>query len=367
MKVLHVTGTHLPETYGGVEETINQICINSKQYGIESRVFTLSPNPFPKVIQVNGYEVTRVKKSFEIASCRFSLGGINAFKELAEWADIIHYHYPWPFADFLHFYCKVNKKSIVTYHSDIVRQKFLFHIYKFLMTLFLKNMDRIIATSTNYANSSKVLKKYKEKLEIIPIGVNEESYPKPTKSEINLVQSIVGNNFFLFIGMFRKYKGLHFLLEASKNLSINIVIAGNGPLERKLKRMANNLGLTNIHFVGEVSAVEKVALLKLCLGVVFSSYLRSEAFGVSLIEGTMYGKPLISTELTTGSSYINLNGVTGIVVPPSDVIALIKAMIKISSDLSLSKKMSYSSRLRYEKLFTGKMMGHKYSSLYKSL
>jgi len=366
-RVLHIASTYFPDSHGGVEEVIRQICLNTNSHGIESRVFTLSPNPFPIKIMVEGCDVFRAKKNFEIASCRFSIEAITKYKELVDWADIIHYHFPWPFADFLHLFCKVQKKSIVTYHSDVVRQKNLNKLYTPVMHAFLKSVDKIVATSLNYSQSSPVLKQYRDKVEVIPIGLDESSYPVPSKSEVDLVESKTGNDFFLFVGMFRKYKGLNYLLQSAQEISMKIVIAGKGPLEKELKQIVSKLGLLNVQFLGEVSEVEKVALFKLCRAVVLPSHLRSEAFGVTLIEGAMYGKPLISTELNTGTSYINLNGKTGIVVPPRDYISLKNAIIRISSDLSLSKKMGHSSRLRYEELFTGQIMGEKYLDLYNAL
>ena len=67
-------------------------------------------------------------------------------------------------------------------------------------------------------------------------------------------------------------------------------------------------------------------MFELCFAVLFPSHLRSEAFGISLLEGAMYGKPLISSEIGTGTTYINIDKETGLVVPPSDPIALREAM-----------------------------------------
>ena len=58
----------------------------------------------------------------------------------------------------------------------------------------------------------------------------------------------------------------------------------------------------------------------------FPSHLRSEAFGISLLEGAMFGKPMISSEIGTGTSYINIAGETGLVVPPNAPQALHEAM-----------------------------------------
>jgi glycosyltransferase involved in cell wall biosynthesis len=367
MRVLHVTGTFYPDGFGGIEEVIRQICINTSPLGVESKIFTLSSSPSSRAIDREGFEIFIAKKTIEIGSCGFSIKGPAMFKELVQWADIIHYHFPWPFADFLHFFCKVNKKSIVTYHSDIVRQKVLKIFYQPLMHKFLQGMDKIIATSPNYLQSSATLQKYKEKVTVIPIGISEKTYPIPSEVDTASVQKIVGHDFILFIGMFRQYKGLNFLLEALSKTNKQCVIAGTGPLEKQLKRKANSLGLCNVHFVGEVNEIDKVILLKLCIAVVFSSHLRSEAFGVSLVEGSMFGKPLISTELGTGTSFINLNGKTGIIVPPGTILPLVKAIDVISNDRSLSKKMGLTARAHYEKNFTGIKMGQEYSNIYNNL
>ncbi|MEJ2610669.1 MAG: glycosyltransferase, partial [Candidatus Thiodiazotropha sp.] len=85
-------------------------------------------------------------------------------------------------------------------------------------------------------------------------------------------------------------------------------IAGAGPTERELKERVTRLGLNNVHLLGHVDDAEKVALMRLCRAVVFPSHLRSEAFGVTLLEGAIHSKPLISTEIGTGTSYINIDG-----------------------------------------------------------
>jgi glycosyltransferase involved in cell wall biosynthesis len=367
MRVLHLTSTYRPDSFGGIESSIYQLCLSLKPLGIESRVMTLTTNSDISEIDISGVKVFRAKQSFIIASNRFSFQSISLFKELIEWADIIHYNYPWPFSDLLHFYCGVNKKTVVTYHADIVKQKKLKYLYKPLQNAFLRDMTKIVCTSLNYAQSSPILQRYKEKLEVIPIGIGEELYPEPSDVNFNDVKKIVGNDFFLFVGVLRHYKGLNYLIKSIKNLPIRLVIIGDGILERKLKKLANNIGVYNAHFVGSVSEEDKAALFKLSRAVVFPSISRAEAFGVTLVEGLMYGKALISTELGTGTSYVNLNGKTGIVVEPKNSLALRDALLKLYYDSSLTKEMEYSSRLRYEKLFNSKVMAQKYFELYKSL
>ncbi|MCF6281536.1 MAG: glycosyltransferase [Candidatus Polarisedimenticolaceae bacterium] len=367
MRVLHVYRTYFPDSQGGLEEVIRQICRNTGLQGVESRVFTLSANPSSTLLQREEAEVCQSKLTFEVASCGVSVRALACFRQQVEWADIIHYHFPWPFADLLHLVARVNKPSLVTYHSDIVRQKGLLKLYRPLMHAFLRRVDSIVATSQNYFATSSILGFYSEKVEVIPIGLDETTYPVPEESFVDKLRGRVGEGFFLFVGVLRYYKGLHILLEAIKDSDLKVVIVGSGPVEKELKKRAADLNLKNVQFLGYVSDEEKVALIHLSRAIVFPSYLRSEAFGVTLVEGAMYGKPLISTEIGTGTSFVNEDGVTGFVVPPASPKHLQAAMFELENDSSLAVRMGEASRSRYERLFTGKLMGERYARLYEKL
>jgi len=367
IKVLHVYRTYFPDTQGGLEEVIRQICQSTKDCGIESRVFTLSRSPIPSVLERPEAEVYRTKLTAEIASCSIAFGAIHLMKELVEWADIIHFHFPWPFADVLNLFVPKNKPTMLTYHSDIVRQKVLLKMYKPLMYRFLHSMKAIVATSPNYFATSEVLGKYAEKVEIIPIGLGKDTYPPINSSLTELMRLKVGSDFFLFVGVLRYYKGLHILLEAAKGGDFKVVIVGAGPVERELHEKATKLGLDNVLFLGYITDEEKVALYELSRAVVFPSYLRSEAFGVTLVEGLMYAKPIISCEIGTGTSYVNEHNVTGLVIPPSDSKSLKQAMVQLYRDDALCERFGIAARKRYETFFTSQLMAERYASLYKRL
>jgi len=80
---------------------------------------------------------------------------------------------------------------------------------------------------------------------------------------------------------------LHTLLDAAYTTSLPIVIVGSGGIEKEIRLRANQLNLSNVHFVGALPEDDKAALLQLCYAVVFPSHLRSEAFGITLLEGAM--------------------------------------------------------------------------------
>lgn len=166
----------------------------------------------------------------------------------------------------------------------------------------------------------------------------------------------------------RYYKGLHVLLDAVQGTGYPLVIVGAGPLEQQLKAQAAALGVeSHVRFVGRVSEEDKVALLQLSRAIVFPSHLRSEAFGISLLEGAMYGKPMISSEIGTGTSFINANGVTGLVVPPSDPPAFRQAMKWCWDNPEQAAEMGRQAEARYQELFTADAMGRVWADLYRDL
>lgn len=367
MKVLHFYKTYLPDTIGGTEQVINQIIRGADRLGVTSEVLSLSPVIVDRTVEVDGHLVHRCRSNFEIASTPFSVSAFLRFRQLAKEADLIHYHFPYPFADVLHFVSRINKPTLLSYHSDIIKQKYLLKLYSPLMSRFLASVDHIVAASPNYIKSSTVLSQFKHKTSVIPYGLDKSSYPTASAARLNYWKEKFGPRFFLFVGVLRYYKGLHILVDAARNSDYPIVIVGAGPVEEELKEHAAKLGVRNMHFVGHVPDEDKVALLELCYAVVFPSHLRSEAFGISLLEGAMYGKPLISSEIGTGTTYINIDKETGVVIPPSDPAALRQAMDYLWNNPEEAAAMGKCAEARYWKLFTAKKMAQSYVALYRKL
>jgi glycosyltransferase involved in cell wall biosynthesis len=367
MRVLHFYKASFPDVVGGVEQVINQIARGANKLGVKTDVLSLTPNRVPSTVEFDGYLVHRARLDFQIASTGFSASVFLRFSQLARQADVIHYHFPWPFMDLVHFATRVKKPTVVTYHLDITRQKHLLRLYRPLRRMFLASMDRIVATSPNYLATSDVLRKFSDKVSVIPIGLDKASYPRPMPDRLQYWRERLGLKFFLFVGVLRYYKGLHILVQAAQRTDYPIVIVGAGPSEQELKAQAAQLGLRNVHFLGHLPDEDKVALLTLCHGVVFPSHLRSEAFGISLLEGAMYGKPMICCEIGTGTTFINIGDETGLVVPPGDPVALRQAMHYLWEHPEEAAEMGRRAEERYWKHFTAEQMVKSYVDLYGDL
>lgn len=367
LKVLHFYKTYYPDSFGGIEQVIFQLSEAGVCHQIESTTLSLSTRGDIDNARVGVHPAYYAATNFEVASTPFSVSAIRKFKDLVAQADIVHYHFPYPYMDLVHFIVGVKKPTVVSYHSDIVKQKLALKMYSPLMNKFLSSVDCIVAASPNYVKTSPVLQKYLPKVRVIPYGLDKKSYPVADETHLERWRQQVGDRFFLFVGAFRYYKGLHILLEAIQGTDFPLVIIGAGPIEVELKQQAQELGLKNIHFLGALPDEDKAALLQLCYSVVFPSHLRSEAFGITLLEGAMYGKSLISSEIGTGTTYINIDQETGLVVPPSDPQALRAAMTTLWEDPELAQRYGENAAKRFQALFTSERMAESYIELYQQL
>ena len=367
MRVLHIYKTSMPSSYGGVESFINNLCKADSLLGVKNTVLSLSKKPAEKPIELDGYTVHQARQDFFLASTGFSLSAFGKFKELSEQANIVHYHFPNPFADMLHMLCSPKKPSIVTYHSDIIKQKKTLYLYKPLKRQFLGSVDHIVTTSPNYFTSSKVLQNYANKVSIIPIGINHSHYENIDQVRLIYWRERLTEPFFLFVGAMRYYKGLHIALEAIAGTKIKVVLVGTNGVEKNLKAQAASLKLNNVEFLGSVSDQDKVALLHLCYGFIFPSHVRSEAFGISLLEAASVGKPMISCEIGTGTTFVNKPDETGIVIKPDSASELREAMQYLIDNPNTAAKMGESAKKRSRELFSVEQQARSYYDLYKNV
>lgn len=387
MRVLHVYRTYFPDPPGGLQEAIRQIALATQPHGVESRIFTLSPRPTPPVVERPEGRVIRSRSWLAPASC--DLGGYDAlrsFREQVAWADLVHYYFPWPFADLLHWLAPVRKPAVMTYISDVVRQRALARCYAPLMRRTIKAMNAVVAVAPAYVTSSPVLATLpsRQRLCVIPLGIVEESYENAITAATSIdparrfeqpwrelaartgLKASPPGAYFLALGVLRYYKGLHVLIDAAAASGLPVVIAGDGPQKASLLRRALALRAPVI-FLGHVSDAEKMALLRDCLALVLPSHLRSEAFGMVLVEAAMVSRPLISCEIGTGTSYVNQHEHTGLVLPPLDAAGLAVAMRTLAADLPLRIRYGANARQRYETLFAGDPLGRAYQQLYQSV
>ena len=358
---MHVFKTFFPNTHGGIERVIWDICEGLPVYGYRGQVLTLSPDPKPGLQLSDRFDLTQVRRTLMIASTDLAWAAIPAFARAARESDVIHLHFPWPLMDVAHLLARPSAPCIITYHSDIVRQARASWAYAPLMRHMLGAAVRIVATSPTYLETSPVLARYRDKVVVIPIGATP---PRATDATRRAVASRFRSPYILFVGVFRYYKGLDVLVRAAESVDCDIVLAGDGPERAAISRLIAETGVKNVHLAGYVPDDMKAALIENALALVLPSHKRSEAFGVALVEGAAMGKPLVSCQIGTGTSYVNKDGETGFVVAPGDPAALAQAIGRLVADPGLRDRLGTAAKARFERLFTPSAMARAYADLY---
>lgn len=367
MKVLQIFKDYFPPVYGGIERHINMLSSGLKQRGIETEA--LVSNCGLRLVKetINGVAVTKIPQLGRFASAPLNPTFSLWLKRLAADADIIHFHLPNPTAILGYMMSGLNKKVVVTYHSDIVKQMRLFKLYSPFLKTFLSKASAIISTSPNYLCSSKILWEFLSKCIVIPLGIDPSVYTPADKnsSEIEAFRSRLETPLVIFVGRFRYYKGLHILIEAMRKIPGKLLLVGSGPLEKKIHSQASQSHLDHkVFFLGELCDSHMIKYLQASDILLLPSHLRSEAFGIVQLEAMACEKPVISTELGTGTSYVNKHKITGLVIPPNDVDALVQAVNYLIENKKIREKYGKAGRQIIKKYFSSHTMIDKIVEVY---
>lgn len=363
IRILHVFKTYFPDTYGGIEQVVRTLAEHAPAENIECRVLVLSAAGSSTTVEPAGYTLIRCQTTLEVASTGFSWTFLRQFREHADWADIVHVHYPWPFIDLTVLLRGCRTPMVMTYHSDIVNQTRLERVYAPLRDWFLRKQKRIVATSPKYVESSPVLPRYADKLSVIPLGIGPLAL-QPSEQAMAHWRGVLGEKYFVFVGVPRYYKGLTYLLQALKARDFPLAIVGGGGDSAALLRLAQRLGLTRTRFLGALGDEDKDAVLAGARALVLPSHRRSEAYGLVLAEASAMGVPMITCEIGTGTSFVNLDQQTGLVVEPENAAALAAALDTAWHDDQAVARWSANARARYDAEFRASTMAARYRKLY---
>ena len=176
-----------------------------------------------------------------------------------------------------------------------------------------------------------------------------------------------GGQIILATGRLVYYKGMQYLVEAMRDVPrAHLVIVGRGPLLAKLEQTAA-AGRGNVSFVPHLPEEDLVAINYAQENVGLPSVEPSEAFGIVQLEAMACGKPVIPTDLSTGVTYVNQDGVTGLVVPRRDPHALAAAINRLLDDPVYARGLGEAARRRVQSEFALETMVNRVARLYEDL
>lgn len=359
MRILHLYKDYTP-VVGGIENHIKLLAEQQVARGHDVTVLVTSLNSKSRVETINGVRVIYTARLFNLSSAPFSTEFFLQAHRIE--ADIAHVHSPYPFGELANYFWGRARATVLTYHSDIVRQRMMGALYTPMLNRVLARVNTIIATSPNYITSSPVLSRWQSKCVVVPLA----SPPIPAIQRDQPILDRTGQE-LLFAGKLRYYKGVNYLLEAMPFLpQAHLTIVGSGPMEQEWKHLAETLGITGrVTWAGQVSDAELTAYYQACDIFVLPCSERSEAFGAVQLEAMAAGKPVISCDVHTGVAWVNQNKVTGLVVPPKNPLALGGAISRLLDDSALRTRMGAAGKQRVETEFTLEKMVERVMQVYE--
>ena len=297
--------------WGGVAEVTFQLALALNKRGHEIKIFTTSIDNKEEVQRYENITLYRYPKTFRLKQTDISLGLF--FKPLRHDVDIVHIQRGSPPGAIAgYFYSKINRKSFVlSYHDDPesinggIIKKVAITIFGLILNGMLEDAKIISSLSSEFMNKSKFLKKYKNKIKIIPNGINLDEYDifeSINKAKYREYLSLPKDKkLILYVGTLTQKKSPDTLLKAMIGVikmvpNSNLIFVGDGIMRAKLEDMSTKLELDNVViFKGFVKEEEKRMLYK--SADIFVQPSLSEGFPMVLLESCASGLPVIVSDL----------------------------------------------------------------------
>jgi len=226
-------GKFYPPHPGGMESHLEALCGQLKEK-TDLEVIVAASNSFRSSEElIDGVKVAHLGRLFTLRSAPMCPTMVRRIRNTK--ADLVHIHWPNPTALLAYLASGHRGRLVITYHSDVVRQRVLSRVFEPILRRGLDRADAIIVSSANYTNSSEVLRPYREKCRVIPFGIDIKRFERPDELEVVRLRKQLGSRMILSVGRLVYYKGFDFLIDAMKSVNAHLVLVGNGPLEAELR------------------------------------------------------------------------------------------------------------------------------------
>lgn len=307
-----------------IKTTFVGISLNERERS-SSSLFTFIPI-------VTGSNISEIKFSFNLL--------LKAHSLKLQKSSIIHAQRPDLMLPFIIFYRKNPK--VCTLHgigyNDVYfkKGKFVGRIYRLVEKFALKHTDRIIAVDENTGKFySKIYPWLKDKITVIPVGIDTELFKPMGKREIREKYGLnEEDKIILFVGRFETEKGLDLLLksfkEAKKEITdCKLVLVGSGREKSNLENLIKYLGSKDIIFMNPLEH-DKIPEIMNCADV-FALCSLHEGMPTVVLESLACGVPVVSTDVGDVHKVVK-NGETGYISKTRDIEELKTKLVEILSD-----------------------------------
>lgn len=247
---------------------------------------------------------------------------------------------------------------VIQWQSDVLASKhrlglrLFYALYKPLESAVLRHSARIIASSPPYLESSTTLAPFRDKCEVIPLGIRP---PPQVQENLPVAQGAESRPLrVLAIGRLTYYKGFQYLIRAMAQVpEATLDLVGSGEEQSRLENLMSELGLIDrvqIHSGVSDEHIQHFMAKADCLCL--PSVERTESFGIVLLEAMSHAKPTVISKVAgSGMVWVVEDGVTGLQVPPADASALAISLTILQENRDKLRMLGKNSQDRFKRYF----------------
>ena len=369
LRVVHL-GKFFHPAHGGIETATRVLAREQARLGCRVRVICMDHEMGrPTRVEHDGpVEVVRLRRSAsfgKIDHCS-DLSGILRDTE----ADLVHLHTPNPSMIVGLALSGDRRPLVVSHHSDVVKQRLRRLLFSPIERACYDRAAMILAVSAPYIAGSSVLRRYDDRLDVLPIGLDLAPYLDPSpgvEARADLLKRTYPGPIWFACGRLVYYKGFETAIRALPLVRGTLLICGDGPARERLQRLSSRLKLGDrVRFLGRLSSDEDlIAHYRAADAFWFPSNARSEAYGLVQVEAMASGCPVINAAIPhSGVPWVSRHEETGLTVPVDDPGAFAAAARRLLEEPGLRGRLASGARDRAVAEFDCETMGRRSIALY---
>jgi glycosyltransferase involved in cell wall biosynthesis len=371
LRVCHLGKYYLPAA-GGIETNVRILARAQADLGLDVRVLCVNHRRGPTSVESDGpVTVTRCRRSVRVD--KFDVcPGLAATLARVE-ADVLHLHVPNPTMIVALLASRHPAPLVVTYQSDIIRQRVRGFLFRPLERLAYRRVRVIAQTSPLYAAGSRFLRRYGDRLAVLANGIDLQPYLEPSaehRAEAERIKARHPGPLWVGCGRMVYYKGFPNALRALPHVPGTLLLVGGGPLREQLEREAERLGVRDrVVFLGNLPHyLDLVPYYLAAHAFWFPSNARSEGFGIVQVEAMASGCPVINTAIPhSGVAWVSRHELEGLTVPMNDPQALAAAARRFLEEPGLRDRLAVVARTRAIAEFDHRAMALRSVEIYRAV
>jgi len=282
--------------------------------------------------------------------------------------NIIHVHHAFPFSWAARFIKSTYQVPyVITIHGSELPTAQKDKRYLALTMDALRRARRIIPNSfyTKEWTFKVFGDNYRRNVRVIPGGVDIHKFKKVNTDDIDEKFDIKGEKVVVFAGKLTVYKGVKYLVRASKRIKGKVLILGDGPERKNLERIVKDEKISNVKFIGHLGANTDFLIKFYSRADVFvAPSVWDEPLGLVILEAMACETPVVVTR-KGGIPLAVKDGLNGFFIKPRNSQDIAEKINALFGNEPLRLKMAKKAREIAVKRFSWEVIARRFENIYE--